>query len=206
MAITTYAELVTAVENWITRTDLGSRIPEFIALAEGVANRELDTRQMYARTTMTIDAISEAVPTGFDGVRGFRLETTPVVPLTFVRVDDFDDTFEAAREGTGQPVYYTITGDTFLFSPTPDSSYTATLVYRKKLTGLSASSTTNWLLTEAPDIYLHGALAFAYQYIEDMEQESRFMSNFLTGIGQMNARDNRASYGSAPSRRMRGFA
>ena len=34
MAVTTYAELQTALDNWLARTDLQSRHPEFIALAE----------------------------------------------------------------------------------------------------------------------------------------------------------------------------
>jgi hypothetical protein len=31
MAITTYAELKTAAANWLSRSDLGSRIPEFVS-------------------------------------------------------------------------------------------------------------------------------------------------------------------------------
>ena len=205
MAITTYAELQTAVANWITRSDLTSRIPEFITMVEGIANRELDTRQMYTRTTATISAVTLACPTDFDGVRSFRLDTSPPTPLIFVKADDFGDTREAAIEGTGQPRFYTITGTAFVFSPAPDSSYSAALTYRAKLPALTASNTTNWLLTAAPDIYLHGALAFGYQYIEEEVQEAKFMANFLGGIAQMNARESRASYGSAPSRRVRGF-
>jgi hypothetical protein len=205
MAISTYAELQTAGENWITRDDLTDRWPEFITLAEGVANRMLDCRQMYARTSsFAIDASSETVPTGFAGVRAFYLNTTPVEPLVYVKADDFGDPREAAWQGVGRPVRYTMVGDSFLFSPAPDDSYTATLVYRQKLTALSVN-TSNWLLTAHPDVYLHGMLAFAYQYIEDDQMEGKFMSNFLTGIDQVNAEDKRQSFGSAPSRRVRGF-
>ena len=41
MAIGTYAELKTAVANWLDRDDLTDRIPEFIALAEAKMNRNL---------------------------------------------------------------------------------------------------------------------------------------------------------------------
>jgi len=34
MAISTFTELKTAVDNWLARTDLAGRAPEFIALAE----------------------------------------------------------------------------------------------------------------------------------------------------------------------------
>ena len=40
MAITTYAELKTAIANFLARSDLTDRIPEFIALAEARMSRE----------------------------------------------------------------------------------------------------------------------------------------------------------------------
>lgn len=206
MAITTYDELVTAGENWITRDDLDDRWAEFIALAEGVANRRLDCRQMYTRNAaFSVDSVTETVPTGFAGVRAFYLNTTPSEPLTFVKADDFGDSREAAVSGTGKPRNYTIIGDAFVFSPGPDATYSATLIYRTRLTALSDDNASNWLLASHPDVYLHGMLAFAYQYIEDDAMQAKFMGDFLAGIDQVNVEDARQNYGSAPSRRVRGF-
>ena len=56
MAVTTYAELQTALDNWLARTDLQSRHPEFIALAEARMNRELETRGQAKRVTTTTTA------------------------------------------------------------------------------------------------------------------------------------------------------
>ena len=44
MAIGTFAELKTATANWLDRSDLTDRIPEFIALAEARFNRVLRIR------------------------------------------------------------------------------------------------------------------------------------------------------------------
>ena len=46
MAIGTFAELKTAIANWLDRDDLTARVPEFIALSEARINRALDVRQM----------------------------------------------------------------------------------------------------------------------------------------------------------------
>ena len=46
MAISTYATLQTAVANWLDRSDLTDRIPEFIDLAEARINRALRIRLM----------------------------------------------------------------------------------------------------------------------------------------------------------------
>jgi hypothetical protein len=52
MAITTYAELKTAIASWLDRSDLTSTIPDFITLFEAVANRRLRVRQMEKTITL----------------------------------------------------------------------------------------------------------------------------------------------------------
>ena len=54
MAISTFAELKTAAANWLDRSDLTDRIPEFIALAEARFNRVLRIRDM--------ETVSTAIP------------------------------------------------------------------------------------------------------------------------------------------------
>ena len=49
MAISNYAELQTATANWLDRTDLTARIPEFIDLAESTFNRTIRNRQMITK-------------------------------------------------------------------------------------------------------------------------------------------------------------
>ena len=49
MAITTNSELNTAVANWLSRSDLTSRIPEFIALFEAKFNRDMRVPQQERR-------------------------------------------------------------------------------------------------------------------------------------------------------------
>ena len=48
MTISTYSELQTAAGNWLNRSDLTSRLPEFIALAESRFNRILNVPEMEA--------------------------------------------------------------------------------------------------------------------------------------------------------------
>jgi hypothetical protein len=53
MSIATYAELRTAVENWLDHTLFSARVPEFIALFEAAANRRLRVRQQEASSALT---------------------------------------------------------------------------------------------------------------------------------------------------------
>lgn len=165
MAITTGAELATAVGNWLARADLTSRIPEFVALAEAKFNRSLRTRQMITRnSSFSINAEYVALPTGFLETKDFYLNTSPKKTLAYLPSDTESDYFT----GTGTPRFYTIVGDSFRFGTVPDATYTATLTYYTALTSVSAGgSAVNWLLTAHPDAYLYGALLEAAGYLSD---------------------------------------
>ena len=64
MAITNYGQLKTAAANWLDRTDLEDRIPEFVTMAEAQFNREIRQPQMITRDdSFTIDGQYEAMPT-----------------------------------------------------------------------------------------------------------------------------------------------
>ena len=54
MAINTYATLQTAVANWLDRSDLTDRIPEFIDLAEARINRALRIRLMESVSVISL--------------------------------------------------------------------------------------------------------------------------------------------------------
>lgn len=164
MAISTYAELLTAIDNWTHRADLTSRAPEFISLFEAKINRLLKTRDMETKdASFSIAAEYVNVPSGLARVREFYLNTTPKTVLQVMPGDLQGNYFSA----TGKPRFYEIVANQFRFGPAPDGTYTATLIYSKAITGLSGSNTTNWLLTSHPDLYLYGTLAEAAIFAKD---------------------------------------
>ena len=76
MAISTKAELHTAVANWLNRSDLTSRIPEFIALGEAQLNRILRTRDMLTRASPPTNAQYVALPSDFQEMLNVELTST----------------------------------------------------------------------------------------------------------------------------------
>ena len=167
MALTTYTELKASIADWLNRTDLTTQIPDFISLAEAQIERQLRTRQMLTRTTVTIDAQFESTPSDFLEVRTLKLTgTNPITPLTFMTMDSLDEQ-STIDIGSGKPKYFTVVGTEFRFVPTPDAAYAAEIVYFAKLNKLSTSVATNFLLTSSPDIYLYGSLLQAAPYLLD---------------------------------------
>lgn len=195
MALTTYTELKASLADWLNRSDLTSVIPDFISLAEAQMERQLRTRQMIVRATASFAAAAEygTVPDDFLEVKSIKLDTNPVTSLTFQTIDSLDQLSNTTYLSSGKPLYFTVVGNQFRLLPIPDGAYTADLVYYAKLTKLSASVATNWLLTQAPDVYLYGSLLQAAPYLQDDARISVWSSLYLAGLDQLQVADDRGS-------------
>ena len=143
MAITTYTELQTAVDNWLARTDLAGRSPEFIALAEARMSRELETQSQEKRvvSTMTAGDAYVTLPPDARQIRSVRLNTNPISVLQFQSPTAVDDNFPGT--GTGKPRYYSVVGGELYFRPAPDDSYQAEILYVGSVSALSDTNTSN---------------------------------------------------------------
>jgi hypothetical protein len=204
MAISTYSELQSAIADWLLRTDLTSVIPSFIDLAEAKFNRRIRDYRMVTRTSITVDAQYEDVPTDWlENVR-FQLETSPITTLEYVTPDQAAEE-ERLHSSNGRPLFFTMIGEQFQIIPSPDTTYSATLTYYAKIPALSDSNTTNWLLTTAPDLYLYGTLMEAAPYLDDDQRIQTWGSLYEQGMNALQIESDRAKVGSS-SIRMRAKA
>jgi hypothetical protein len=195
MALTTYTELKSSLADWLNRTDLTSAIADFISLAEAQMERQLRTRQMIVRATASFAAAAEygTVPDDFLETKSIKLDTNPVTSLSFQTIEGMDQLSNTTYLSSGKPLYFTVVGNQFRLLPIPDGAYTADLVYYAKLTKLSATNATNWLLTQAPDVYLYGSLLQAAPYLQDDARISVWSSLYLAGLDQLQVADDRGS-------------
>lgn len=193
MALTTYAELKTSVGDWLNRTDLATAISDFVSLAEAQIERQLRTRQMIVRATALIGTEYSAVPADFLETKSLKLNTNPVTALQFETVDSLDSLSNTTYLSSGKPLYFSIVGGQIRVLPIPDGEYTAELVYYAKLSKLSNTNTTNWLLTQAPDVYLYGSLLQAAPYLQDDARITVWSSLYQAGLDQLQIADDRGS-------------
>jgi hypothetical protein len=192
MAISTYSELQSAVGDFLNRQDLTTVIPTFIALAEADLNRSIRHRSMLTRSTATIDTQFTALPADFLEAKNIQLNSTPITVLRYVTMEHAD--LVRQRNPTGQPCYYSIVGDTLEVVPVPDASFTAELTYYKKLTALSDSDTTNWLLSYHPDVYLYGTLMQSAPYLKDDQRIPIWGSLYRQYLADVNASSDKAEF------------
>jgi hypothetical protein len=191
MAISTYAELKTAVANWLDRDDLTDRIPEFIALAEARFNRVLRLRSMEAKYTANTvaDQRNLALPTGYIQMRNFQVNTSPITTLSYVTPEIYDRLWGGSTSGT--PKFYTILADEISLGPIPASVQEVEMLFYKKFTNLSGSATTNSLLTDSPDLYLYGAMLEAEPFIMNDERVPLWAAALDRAVSDMQEQDNK---------------
>ena len=193
MALSTYAELKTSIGDWLNRSDLSATIPDFISLAEAQIERTLRTRQMIVRANASFDQQYGAVPSDFLEVKSLKLTSTnPPTPLSFLTIDLLDEQ-SSSYTASGKPKFFGVVGNQLRILPTPDSTYTTELTYFAKLTKLSNSVTTNWLLTSSPDIYLYGALLQAAPYLQDEARIQTWATLYERALNDLRTADDRGA-------------
>jgi|TARA_R100001129_G_scaffold173603_1_gene145255 hypothetical protein len=200
MALDSYTNLKTAIANFLARDDLTSEIDDFIDLTEADFNRRLRVRAMETvDSSFTIDAATEALPTGFLQVRSFIL-TSPDPDSALVFMTPFHQIESSGSDRSGQPKAYSIEGSNFRFSPTPDATYTGRLTYYKAFDSISGSTATNHILTNHPDVYLYGALYFASTFIRGMDQGTvvQFKTQYEAALKQVEDADALDKYNGSP--------
>lgn len=161
MSIATYTELVTAVGEWLHRTDasLTTQIPDFIQLAEDEINTDMRLRLMEVDMPVTL----------VSGTRTITLPVRYLEPMKLmlqypVGADEFELVYispeqmviNGAAGLSSQPLYWTINGNTIEFPNLADQNYSLTF---RMLQGFDIAATaTNSLLSSYRGIYLYGAL------------------------------------------------
>jgi hypothetical protein len=189
VAVTTYSELQTAAANWLIRSDLTARIPEFISLAEARLNRVLRMRRAEAEASLTATPAS----------RSIALPSTFAEPLNLWILRDGDrealdfrepGLMEAESE-SGEPEYWGIDGTNVVFERPCDQAYGFVLRYLAKF-ALSDASPTNALLTDAPDVYLFATLAEAGPFLRDPELAGSYETKLSRAIRELNAKEHRS--------------
>lgn len=168
MAISTYAELQSAVEDWLARSDLSGSAVDFITLAEARLNRIIPAVETDVTLTGTLD--SRRIDVSANSVHS---------PIALFLVDpSSSDEYQLLQRSDGtfpyldtsdRPRMWAMDSTSYIDFDCPlDQAYTFRFRIRQRY-ALSVSATTNWLLTNHPDVYLNATLLWAGIYTRDGE-------------------------------------
>jgi len=169
MSIASYSDMKALIARRLHRSDLTSYIVDYITMAEARIYREMRLRQMETAFSSAISSGTISLPSGYLDLKHAQLTTAPITRLQ--RKDaEWIYTAYPTRSADSTPRFIARDATSFIFGPYPDSSYTVAGVYFKKLDALSDSNTSNWLITDAPDLLLYASLVEA---ATDLVQDQR---------------------------------
>lgn len=195
MSIATYTQLKDAIADFLLRDDLTAAIPSFIRLAEARNDRELRHWRQEKRSVAQLDTQYSAIPADFLQPIRFQITDAPTSEIAPISTAQMLQLRDDRNDRVGRPTNYALTAGSIELYPTPDNTYNASLVYYGRIDALSDSNPTNWLLTEAPDAYLYGALIHSAPYLKDDQRTAVWGALYTTAIQTLNATSDNAKYG-----------
>ncbi len=170
MSVTTWTNLKTAVQDESFRSGDSTFLTSterFIQMAEARMDRRLRHHQLWARYTAPTVADQEtlALPASFGGLKRVRLTSTTPDKILHPAGPKFPP-----ASSSGEPDEYSIIGAELQFFPTPDAVYTVEITYSVKVTPLGSGNADNWILLNHPDLYLYGAMIFAWRHLGEVQK------------------------------------
>lgn len=190
--INDYASLRATAYAWLWDKSVTANLPHFIELAEFYLQDRIKIRGWEVRKTATLSAEYLALPTDFIEMRNIQLNENPLIvlkPKTALQMDEEYPTSE-----TGTPEAFTIIGSELQIKPVADRGYTVEMAYVAKLTALSDSNPTNWLITNRPNIYLYATLREAAIALNDPTRIETYQRLCNGLIDELHAADARAKH------------
>lgn len=188
MSLANITDLVTAVANELHRSDLNAVIPDKVTLAEVRINGDLDARLQDSKTTLTCVTNQDYVdaPADLINIRRLSVKTNPNVVMKYDSPDQFGVSYP--YDVAGVPRVYTVVGSKFYLAPKPDSNYEMDIIYKAKVPSLVANST-NWLMTNYPNVYLYAVLLEMSPYIKDDSRMGMWKAAYDNAIDAVNSQD-----------------
>ena len=189
MSFGSYSELKTAISDWLHRTDLTAKIPDFISLAESKINRNLSlpSGEVDAPLVMVPGSRYVALTSDFNTPIALWIETylprRKLIPMIASELP-------VNTALSSAPQYWAVDGSNLAFDCLADQAYTLTLRYAKNYQ-LSDIVTTNYILQNYPDIYLYGALLQSTQYTGDMTNVQTYSTMFEAAMSEASRDQNR---------------
>ena len=150
----TYTQLKADIADYLHRTDLTDKIPGFIRLAEAALLREFSPKE--TEISVSVTSVDHFID----------------IPADFNQLCRITTAWGAEWRTLEYHEFRLETGKLWL-----KDDATVNLYYIPKITPLSDSVDTNWMLSNAPDLYLYASALEGAKWMRDAEQIS-----MLTGM------------------------
>lgn len=185
MAAFNYDELCEAIAQYARRDgDPEFPVDDFIALAE--ADFRALIRHYLSEKTVTLEGVTDRVEFPSDLVEPRLLRIGTVTPR---QVSPYSSAVYPGQIG------YVQEGNGYRLIRQSYDPVDALLTYNASVLALTSDNPTNWLITRFPQVYLSGALVYAYRWLDDVEAEQLAKQSLAEALGRLDEDNRRVARG-----------
>lgn len=168
--ISGYTSLLTAVSDYMARSDLTTFLPNFVQNFEERFYRQPRNYGKWMESAFNIAfTTTAAVPADYLAARVFYLNGQTTQPLKVSSLEQVYLSYPRANS-SGIPKWITRDGANFVFGPVPSGSFTLNGTYYAKpmlLRNFASDAAAHFLIVNAPDLLLYGALREAEAFMKN---------------------------------------
>lgn len=179
--ISNYGELKDAVLRWLNRSSESSTaddVPTFVRLAETSIRRDIRVRVQEAFEIDTAEEETITVPDLF-------LEARRLIVGGKRKDYATPEEFQDLTAATSQANRYTVIGqEIYVLGGATDLDYS--LLYWEAFASFVNDTDTNWLLINAPEVYLWLSCKEGAEFLKDYEAADRFGSKYRDAVDTLN--------------------
>ncbi len=187
MALANFANLKTAIETWMLRDDarLTGSTADLIALAGSRINKRVHLNRFEADAplTGTVDDRELTLPSDFKAPISLHLTTFGERRYMREYVTGVSPSMSRSNY-SGIPTGWTINNDNIDLNRPCDQAHTFVFRYRQLIV-LDASTTTNWLMTNHPEVYLSASLVEGYALTKNTSQGKIWEARWQQAIAEL---------------------
>lgn len=132
------------------------------------------------------------LPGNYLSFRNVYIDMNPLRSLDQKTSDEMDKDYRWTQTST--PEAYTVENDALRFGPQPDQQYIVRTNYYQKFPAL-ASASTNWLMTNAPNLYLYGSILEACIFLGDDANAQKYLRLYRAACNALQSQDEFDRYG-----------
>lgn len=199
MALSTFGGLKTAIADWawgevtttLINTDFFPQAQSKMYYGDGLDIEPLRIRAMVDSATVTPDSggtitITSAFGSGWLEFIELTPTTSGAESLNYVEPWAFRKEADKLAGTSGPQSIYTVEGGLVYLGPAAVTTIAAK--WYEKFTAVSGDSDTDWIILNAPQVYLNGCLMEACAYLND-KREAEFRAKFAASIRGLNLND-----------------
>jgi hypothetical protein len=199
----TFGSIKTEIAGFIDRSDLTSKIPNWVNTALRRVEQDNDFYYMESfDSTLTIvdDTRTVAQPSDFKNFIWWYLSVNGSKAFLKYRENDEIELLETdLTPSKNTPGFFALQAKNFVLAPTSNATFTNKLFYHAFSAELSGDSDTNEITNIAPEILIYGGLVEGELYLVNDSRFPTWEAKYKQALAQFKGFANTRKWGSDPS-------